>query len=83
MTLRRPTLVVLSLLLVFGMAVSSRGARAQDQKPIIIGKFVDRERPTFLDSMNRRFKSVLGDKYELYGMVDECMPQVIPEGGEE
>jgi 2-oxoglutarate ferredoxin oxidoreductase subunit beta len=34
---------------------------------IVVGKFVDRERPTFLDAMNGRLAQVLGDKYELYG----------------
>lgn len=51
------------------------------QGPIIVGKFVDRERPTFIDAMNQRFKTVLGDKYQLYGMVDECKPEIISEGG--
>ena len=50
------------------------------QKPIIVGKFIDRERPTFIESMNQRFKMVLGDKYELYGMVDEAMPECPIEG---
>jgi 2-oxoglutarate ferredoxin oxidoreductase subunit beta len=36
---------------------------------IVVGKFVDRERPTFLDAMNGRLAQVLGDKYELYGEV--------------
>ncbi|MDZ7291599.1 MAG: thiamine pyrophosphate-dependent enzyme [candidate division KSB1 bacterium] len=36
---------------------------------IVVGKFVDRERPTFLDAMNGRLAQVLGDKYELYGRV--------------
>jgi 2-oxoglutarate ferredoxin oxidoreductase subunit beta len=36
---------------------------------IVVGKFVDRERPTFLDAMNGRLAQVLGDKYELYGKV--------------
>ena len=36
---------------------------------IIVGKFVDRERPTFLEAMNGRLAQVLGDKYELYGRV--------------
>ncbi len=51
------------------------------QGPIIVGKFVDRERPTFIDAMNQRFKTVLGDKYQLYGMIDECKPEAISEGG--
>jgi 2-oxoglutarate ferredoxin oxidoreductase subunit beta len=36
---------------------------------IVVGKFVDRERPTFLDALNGRLAQVLGDKYELYGRV--------------
>ncbi len=36
---------------------------------IVVGKFVDRERPTFLDAMNGRLAQVLGDRYELYGEV--------------
>lgn len=51
------------------------------QGPIIVGKFVDRERPTFIEAMNQRYKIVLGDKYQLYGMVDECKPEIISEGG--
>ncbi|MFH1319764.1 MAG: 2-oxoacid:ferredoxin oxidoreductase subunit beta [Bacteroidota bacterium] len=34
---------------------------------IIVGKFVDRERPSFLESMNSHFKKVIGDKYVPYG----------------
>ncbi len=37
------------------------------QKPIIVGKFVDRERPTYLDGYNQHMKSVLGDRFEHYG----------------
>jgi 2-oxoglutarate ferredoxin oxidoreductase subunit beta len=33
---------------------------------IIVGKFVDIERPTYLDAMNKHFKEVLGEKYQLY-----------------
>src|SRR5688572_8963015 len=40
MTLRRPMFVVLSLLLVAGMAAGGSGARAQEQEPIIIGAAV-------------------------------------------
>ncbi len=36
------------------------------QDKIIVGKFVDTERPTFLDNMNSRFKTVFGDDYEDY-----------------
>jgi 2-oxoglutarate/2-oxoacid ferredoxin oxidoreductase subunit beta len=37
------------------------------QGDIVVGKFVDRERPTWLDSMNDHYSKVLGDKYEIYG----------------
>ena len=37
------------------------------QQNIICGKFIDRDRPTFLDNMNNRFKLKYGDKYEWYG----------------
>jgi 2-oxoglutarate ferredoxin oxidoreductase subunit beta len=33
---------------------------------IIVGKFVDIERPTYLDAMNKHFKEVIGEKYQLY-----------------
>ena len=33
---------------------------------IIVGKFVDTERPTFLDSMNAHYRERLGDRYKLY-----------------
>lgn len=39
------------------------------QGQIVVGKFIDRERPTFIDSLNNRFMQVFGDKYELYGRV--------------
>jgi 2-oxoglutarate ferredoxin oxidoreductase subunit beta len=37
------------------------------QGKMICGKFIDRERPTFLDGMNAHMKKVLGDKYVPYG----------------
>jgi len=37
------------------------------QKKIIVGKFVDIERPTFLDSMNQWYRKLFGDKYVEYG----------------
>jgi hypothetical protein len=33
-----------------------------------VGKFVDRERPTWMESMNDHFTKVLGDKYTPYGV---------------
>jgi 2-oxoglutarate ferredoxin oxidoreductase subunit beta len=38
---------------------------------IVVGKFVDRERPTFIDALNNRFVKIFGDKYELYGRIDD------------
>jgi 2-oxoglutarate ferredoxin oxidoreductase subunit beta len=37
------------------------------QGKLIVGKFVDKEKPTFLEAMNTHLSSVLGDKYQLYG----------------
>lgn len=37
------------------------------QSDIIVGKFVDRERPTWLDSMNQHFSKVLGAKFQPWG----------------
>lgn len=34
---------------------------------IIVGKFVDRERPSFIDAMNSHYKKIFGDKYVNYG----------------
>jgi 2-oxoglutarate ferredoxin oxidoreductase subunit beta len=34
---------------------------------IVVGRFVDRERPTWLDSMNQHFTQTLGDGYSPYG----------------
>lgn len=36
-------------------------------KKIIVGEFIDRERPTFIDLYNKRLSKVLGDKFEPYG----------------
>jgi len=37
------------------------------QSKMVCGKFVDREKPTFLESMNIHLKKSLGDKYVPYG----------------
>jgi len=37
------------------------------QGDIIVGKFVDRERPTWLEAMNAHFGKVLGDRFTPYG----------------
>lgn len=38
------------------------------QGKIIVGKFVDKEKPTFLDCMNNHLRKVLGDKYQPWGV---------------
>ena len=40
------------------------------KEEIIVGKFVERERPSFLESMNSHFKKVIGDKYIPYGQTN-------------
>jgi 2-oxoglutarate ferredoxin oxidoreductase subunit beta len=52
-------------------AVIKNGASTKDlaidfQKPFVLGKFVDRERPTFDDQLRAHFSAVLGDKYVPY-----------------
>jgi 2-oxoglutarate ferredoxin oxidoreductase subunit beta len=41
------------------------------QGKLIVGKFVDKEKPTFLDAMNKHLSRVLGDRYQLYGRIDD------------
>lgn len=36
------------------------------QGKIVLGKFVDRERPTYLDTMNEYYKKQLGDAFTPY-----------------
>jgi len=33
------------------------------QSKIIVGKFVDKERPTYIDAMNAHYKAKFGDRY--------------------
>jgi len=40
------------------------------QGKLIVGKFVDKEKSTFLDGMNEHFSNVLGDDYQLYGRIN-------------
>jgi 2-oxoglutarate ferredoxin oxidoreductase subunit beta len=40
------------------------------QGKLVVGKFVDKEKPTFLDAMNKHFTNVLGDDYQLYGRIN-------------
>ncbi|MBU2575048.1 MAG: 2-oxoacid:ferredoxin oxidoreductase subunit beta [Elusimicrobia bacterium] len=44
----------------------TRAVALDFQGKIIVGKFVDRDQPTWLDDMNRRYREKLGDKYEEY-----------------
>jgi 2-oxoglutarate ferredoxin oxidoreductase subunit beta len=44
----------------------TRSVNLEFQGKITIGKFVDKERPTFLDSMNKQLSSKLGTKYTPY-----------------
>jgi 2-oxoglutarate ferredoxin oxidoreductase subunit beta len=37
------------------------------QGKLIVGKFIERDRPTFLEAMNSHLSNVLGDDYQLYG----------------
>ncbi len=36
------------------------------QGKITVGRFVDIEAPTYIDSMNERFREVFEDKYQTY-----------------
>lgn len=38
------------------------------QGKIIVGKFVEKEKPSFLDCMNTHFQKVLGEKYKPWGV---------------
>jgi len=40
------------------------------QGKLIVGKFVDKEKPTFLDAMDTHYSNVLGDDYQLYGRIN-------------
>jgi len=53
-------------------SVIKHGADLRDvdidfQSKITVGKFVDIEKPTYIDSMNEHLKNKYGDKYKLYG----------------
>ncbi len=37
------------------------------QGKLVVGKFIDKEKPTFLDAMNEHMTKILGDKYVKYG----------------
>jgi 2-oxoglutarate ferredoxin oxidoreductase subunit beta len=40
------------------------------QGKLVCGKFIHKEKPTFLDAMNIHMTNVLGDDYELYGRIN-------------
>ncbi|MBU0755079.1 MAG: 2-oxoacid:ferredoxin oxidoreductase subunit beta [Planctomycetes bacterium] len=46
--------------------IDTREVGLDFQGDIIVGKFVDRERPTFLDGMNSRYSDVFGDDFVTY-----------------
>ena len=37
------------------------------QEKLIVGKFIDKQKPTFLDAMNQHMTKIFGDKYVKYG----------------
>jgi 2-oxoglutarate ferredoxin oxidoreductase subunit beta len=37
------------------------------QSKIIVGKFIDIEKPTYIDCLNEGYKKVFGEKYKAYG----------------
>lgn len=41
------------------------------QGNLVIGKFVDKEKPTFLDAMNTHMRGILGDDYVKYGRLND------------
>jgi len=52
------------------------GAKVEDldigfQDKITVGKFVDIERPTFIESWNDRMQGVFGERFEPYGIKDK------------
>jgi 2-oxoglutarate ferredoxin oxidoreductase subunit beta len=48
-----------------------REAEIRFQKPIIVGKFVDIEKPSYIEQMNSHLKKILGDKYVPWGVKNE------------
>jgi len=40
------------------------------QGKLIVGKFVEKDKPDYLTAMNRHFTNVLGDDYQLYGRIN-------------
>ncbi len=48
--------------------VDTRDVGIDFQSDITMGRFVQKEKPTYLDAVNERYANVLGDDYQLYGM---------------
>ena len=46
-----------------------RNVAITPEEKIVVGKFTDKERPTFLDSYNRQHTKILGDKFTPHGPV--------------
>ncbi len=49
-------------------AADTRTVGIDYQGKLIVGKFVDKEKPTFLDCMNTHLQKALGEKYMPYGV---------------
>jgi 2-oxoglutarate ferredoxin oxidoreductase subunit beta len=49
----------------------TRDTEIDFQGKITCGKFVDKEKPTFLDAMNSHFTKTFGDEYEPYGVEND------------
>jgi 2-oxoglutarate ferredoxin oxidoreductase subunit beta len=53
------------------MSVLKNGADTRDlnigfQSPITVGTFINRDRPSFIEAMNKRFGEVFGPSYKPY-----------------
>ena len=64
-------------------SITKNGANTKDldinfQSDIIVGKFVDKERPSYIEMMNRQLSKTLGEKY--IKTVDECSCSMECEG---
>jgi 2-oxoglutarate ferredoxin oxidoreductase subunit beta len=51
--------------------VDTRNVGIDFQGDITMGRFVRREKPTYLEAVNERYANVLGDDYQLYGMTPQ------------
>ncbi len=51
---------------VFQNFTNTKDIALEYQGKIVVGKFVDKERPTYLDSMNEHYQKRFGDKYKIY-----------------